>query len=131
MATKRAKPPRRRAKQDRARATVDAILEAAARVLAEQGYAAATTNRLAEKAGVSIGTLYEYFGNREEVFDALIRRELAALVVILSNQHLDPALPIIDKLMQLIGSAMTSMRFGPDFFRALEQVPGAIFRRQL
>lgn len=123
--------PRRQAKQERARATVDAILEAAARVLTQYGYAAATTNRLAQVAGVSIGTLYEYFGNREEVFDALTRREIDGLVVTFGSQNLDPGLPIIDKLVALIGSAMASMRYGPELFRSLEQVPGASFRRHL
>ena len=72
--------PRRQAKQKRALETVDAILEAAARVLAEQGYAAASTSRIADVAGVSIGTLYEYFENRDAVFDVLIDRELEKLV---------------------------------------------------
>jgi AcrR family transcriptional regulator len=123
--------PRRKAKQERSRATVDAVLEAAARVLAERGYAAATTTRLADTAGVSIGTLYEYFANREEVFDALIRRELDALVVIVRSQDLDPGLSLIDKFVRLIGAAMASMRYGPELFRSLEQVPGAVFRRHL
>jgi AcrR family transcriptional regulator len=126
-----ANPSRRQAKQERSRATVDAILEAAARVLAARGYSAATTTRLAETAGVSIGTLYEYFANREEVFDALIRRELDALVVVLRDQDLDPRLSLIDKLVQLIAAAMASMRHGPELFRSLEQVPDAVFRRHL
>lgn len=110
---------------------MDAILEAAARVLAEQGYAAATTNRVAEVAGVSIGTLYEYFRNREEVFDAVIRREVDGLVAIFRSESLDPELPVVEKLMQLISAGMTSMRHGPELFRSLEQVPGAIFRSHL
>ena len=66
---------RRRAKQGRSQATVDAILEASARVLMRHEYAASTTNRIAEVAGVSVGTLYQYFRNKDEVFDALILRE--------------------------------------------------------
>ena len=131
MREARANRPRRQAKQGRARATVESILEAAARVLAQQGYAAATTNRIAEVAGVSIGTLYEYFGNREQVFDALIRRELDAIVGIIGDQDLDPDLPIMVKLSRIISSAMASMRYGPELFRSLEQVPDAIFRRHL
>jgi AcrR family transcriptional regulator len=123
--------PRRKAKQERSRATVDAILEAAARVLVEQGYAAATTNRLAQVAGVSIGTLYEYFANREEVYDALIRREIDALLLALEGQAPAPGRPLIETLMERVGTAMATMRFGPDLTRALEQVPGALFRRRL
>jgi AcrR family transcriptional regulator len=49
--------PRKRPEQDRSRATVEAILEAAARVLVTSGYESFTTNRVAEKAGISIGSL--------------------------------------------------------------------------
>src|SRR5262245_10380320 len=52
---------RRQPVQARSRATTAAILEAAARVFAEHGYAAGTTNRIAERAGVSVGSLYEYY----------------------------------------------------------------------
>jgi AcrR family transcriptional regulator len=53
---------------------VDAILEAAARVFAEQGFAGGTTNRIAERAGVSVGSLYEYFPNKESILVALVER---------------------------------------------------------
>ena len=56
-------------------ATVDAILEAAARVLIDHGYAAANTNVIAARAGVSIGSLYEYFPGKEAIFAELRRRE--------------------------------------------------------
>lgn len=51
--------------------TVDAILEAAAQVLVEAGPQGATTNRIAERAGVSIGTLYQYFANKKALYKAL------------------------------------------------------------
>ena len=54
-------------KQRRAALTVDAILEAAARILVETGYATASTNRIAERAGVGIGSLYEYFPGKEAI----------------------------------------------------------------
>jgi AcrR family transcriptional regulator len=126
-----AKRPRRKAKQDRAQKTIDTILEAAARVLARHGYAAATTNRIAVVAGVSIGTVYEYFGKKEEVFEALIQRELDALVLAIRNVELPPDTPIDEKLRRVILAAMTAMRYGPELFRSLDQVPGATFRRRL
>lgn len=61
--------------QARARRTVDLILEAATQILAHEGEEELTTNRIAERAGFSIGTLYQYFPNRESVLDALIERE--------------------------------------------------------
>ena len=63
-------------KQRRATLTVDAILEAAARILVETGYATASTNRIAERAGVGIGSLYEYFPGKEAIFAELRRREM-------------------------------------------------------
>jgi len=69
---------RRRPRQARSRATYDSILEAAAQVLARDGAAALTTNRVAERAGVSIGTLYQYFPDKAAIVLAAARRELAA-----------------------------------------------------
>ena len=66
---------RNQPKQSRSRATVSAILEATIRVLDQEGYEAATTTRVAEVAGVSIGTLYQYFSNRDAILDALQDRE--------------------------------------------------------
>jgi AcrR family transcriptional regulator len=71
--------PRKRPRQARSRATVDAILEACARILSEAGAAALTTNAIARRAGVSIGSLYEFFPNRDAVLAELARRRLSAL----------------------------------------------------
>ena len=65
--------------QSRSLATVQAILEAAARVLSRHSLPGFNTNRVAEVAGVSIGTLYQYFPNKEALIGALIEREQAAL----------------------------------------------------
>lgn len=68
--------PRRRPSQERSRFTVDAILDAAAQVFEARGYAEGTTNRIAERAGVSIGSLYEYFPTKDAIAVALAEREL-------------------------------------------------------
>jgi AcrR family transcriptional regulator len=65
------KPPQ----QSRSRVTVSAILDAAVRIMDQEGADAATTTRIAEVAGVSVGTLYQYFGNRDSILDALQDRE--------------------------------------------------------
>jgi AcrR family transcriptional regulator len=67
---------RRRPSQRRSQATVTAILDAAARVFEERGFDAGTTNHVAERAGVSIGSLYEYFPNKDAMVVALVEREL-------------------------------------------------------
>ncbi len=69
--------PRKQPLQQRSQTTVEYVLTAAAQVFEEHGYAAGTTNRIAERAGVSIGTLYQYFPNKEALAVALLERHLA------------------------------------------------------
>lgn len=73
-----AESKRRSPTQERARATREAIFEATARILEREGRAALNTNHIAERAGVSIGTLYQYFANKEEILIAMARRRLDA-----------------------------------------------------
>ena len=67
--------PRKKPVQGRSRVTVDAILEAAARLFVRDGYPNTTTNRIAELAGVSVGSLYEYFPNKGSILLALLQRQ--------------------------------------------------------
>lgn len=74
---------RKAPKQDRSREMVEAILAASARVFVKQGYAHATTNKIAEAAGVSVGSLYQYFPSKDAIAVELLRRyreRLLALV---------------------------------------------------
>ncbi|WP_339614563.1 TetR/AcrR family transcriptional regulator [uncultured Parvibaculum sp.] len=80
MALPPAKPDlRKRPRQSRSQATVDAVLEAAARILERDGISAVNTNAVAELAGVSVGSLYQYFPDKEAIFAELIRRERGRL----------------------------------------------------
>jgi len=72
--------PRKTPGQQRSAATVAAIIEAAARILETEGFDGYNTNAVAERAGVSIGSLYQYFPNRDSITRALIERETAALL---------------------------------------------------
>jgi AcrR family transcriptional regulator len=74
--TSRELRPRRAPSQRRSRETVQAIMTAAARVFATAGYAAGTTNRIAAEAGVSVGSLYEYFPNKDALLVALMEAHL-------------------------------------------------------
>ena len=67
---------RKRPVQDRSRRTVDAILNSAAHFFATNGYSATTTNHIAGRAGVSIGSLYQYFPNKDSLLVALEERHL-------------------------------------------------------
>ncbi len=102
--------PRKLPKQGRSEATVEAILEAAAQVFERHGYAAGTTNRIAERAGVSIGSLYQYFPNKDAVLVALVRRHLAESMATL-QPHLDrlAAGAGFDELLPGIVEAMVAM----------------------
>lgn len=64
--------PRRTPRQVRAELTRERILTAAAHVFAEYGYAAGTTNRIAERARISIGSLYQYFPNKDAILARLL-----------------------------------------------------------
>lgn len=83
MVSKRQAPEtkRRIPRQARAAETVAAILEAAAQILEAGGLAAFTTNAVAERAGVSIGTLYQYFVDKNALLLALARQEMGAALV--------------------------------------------------
>ena len=67
---RRARAPR----QERSRQTVDAILTAATRLFVQEGYAGATTNRVADAAGVSVGSVYQYFPSKDAIAIELLRR---------------------------------------------------------
>ena len=72
---------RRIPRQARAEETVSAILEGAAQVLEAGGLAGFTTNAVAERAGVSIGTLYQYFSDKGALLHALAEREVRVTIV--------------------------------------------------
>lgn len=79
--------PRKRPKQARSTHLVGCIVEATARVLAAHGYAATSTNLIAAEAGVSVGSLYQYFPNKE------------ALIVAVHERHLDQIRQVMDAIL--------------------------------
>jgi AcrR family transcriptional regulator len=77
--------PRKRPRQARAQATVEAILEATVQILDREGLDAATTTRIAEVAGVSIGSLYQYFSHRDAILNALQDREFERALTLMGE----------------------------------------------
>jgi len=77
--------PRKEPRQARSQATVDAILVATARVLTRDGYDHASTNKVAEAAGVSVGSLYQYFPSKEALVAALIDRHTTHMTALLGG----------------------------------------------
>lgn len=86
---------RKKPKQSRARATVEAVLDAAAQLLLRQGYDRTSTNQIAELAGVSIGSVYEYFPGKEAIFAEIRRMESKKHYALLTT---DP-LPVTPRQM--------------------------------
>src|ERR1700693_2443208 len=85
MALKLQTSPRKLASQERSRATVDALLEATTRILIKEGYDKASTNRIAEVAGVSIGSLYQYFPSKEALVAAVVARHMQQVSQVTRN----------------------------------------------
>ena len=95
--------PKKQPTQERSGALFASIIESAARILPGMGYARSTTNKIAELAGVSIGSLYQYFPNKGAIFATLIERELAAhsaaVVEVLESSGDQPLSTIIDRVV--------------------------------
>lgn len=119
--------PRKAPTQARARETVDTILEAAVDLLSSRGYARTSTNHIARRAGVSVGSFYQYFPNKDAVLAALMARHLAAVesAVTASLQSLrDPRVPLREGIRSLLESLRDVHEAEPRLSRAVEQVTG-------
>jgi AcrR family transcriptional regulator len=131
--------PRKNASQERSRATVDALIEATARILRREGFDKASTNRIAEQAGVSIGSLYQYFPSKEALVAAVIDRHQQELLQVAQRALGDvSALPMKQAMRKLIAAAVEAHRCDPKLHRVLaEQIPrtgrlehAAVFNRE-
>jgi AcrR family transcriptional regulator len=131
MPRKPTKPSRRNAQQTRSRDTVQVVLDAAAQVLRARGYAGATTNHIAEAAGVSIGTVYQYFATKDDLFDALVEQYFHDVLERVRRQRIDGSVPFEILLRSIISAGIGAQRYGPELMRALDQIPNTAFRRRL
>jgi AcrR family transcriptional regulator len=104
---------------------VDRILDAAIRVLARDGYAAMSTNRVAAEAGVSIGSLYRYFADKDEIFDSLRARATQSVFADLTAAIAGAAgRPVRDGVRSVVAALVTSLREHAAVTRALiNEVP--------
>ena len=117
--------PRKQATQSRALNTVDAILKATARILVKEGYDHASTNKIAATAGVSIGSLYQYFPSKEALVAALADRHIREMMAILREKV--PrllALPFEEAIEQVVRLMVEAHAVDPKLHKVLvEQVP--------
>jgi AcrR family transcriptional regulator len=125
MARKPLTNPRKQASQERSRATVDALVEATARILVKEGFDKASTNRIAQKAGVSVGSLYQYYPSKEALVAAVIDRHSQELMQIARDVLADMAsLPLEQAVRRLVAAAIDAHRVDPKLHRVLaEQIP--------
>ena len=113
--------PRKFPSQGRAESTVEAILQAAAHILAGEGWEAVNTNRVAVEAGVSIGSLYQYFPGRDAILAELGRRH-AFQIVEATRTALETTqdLPLLEAVRETIRAAIRLHEIDPALHRALE-----------
>jgi AcrR family transcriptional regulator len=103
---------RRTPRQARAGSTIEAILDATFQLLETGGVEKLTTNHIAERAGVSIGTLYQYFGGKQDILAALAQRHAAAVreaiaETVIARPDLGSVRAIVRALMHFEGSPAT------------------------
>jgi AcrR family transcriptional regulator len=102
----RRQPRRRRPQQLRARQTVDAVLDAVIRILKREGFGAVTTNRIAEVAGVSIGSVYQYFPHKRAIYTALHQRHIDAIDRLINATLVEHASSSLDEMIRAMIDAM-------------------------
>jgi AcrR family transcriptional regulator len=125
MVTKTSTNPRKTASQERSRLTVEALIEATTRILVKEGYDRASTNRIADAAGVSIGSLYQYFPSKEALVAAVIDRHTQGMMQVVRDALVKLAMqPIEEAARELVRVMIDAHRVNPELHRVLvEQVP--------
>lgn len=117
--------PRKTASQKRSRLTVDALIEATARILRKEGYDRASTNKIAALAGVSIGSLYQYFPSKEALVAAVVERHAQELWQVVRDALVKVAArPVEIATRELVAAAIDAHRVDPKLHRVLaEEAP--------
>lgn len=125
MARKPLTNPRKEASQERSRATVNALIDATARILVKEGFDKASTNHIADVAGVSVGSLYQYFPGKEALVAAVIERHHREIMQTVEGELADIASqPLAQGVRKLIAVAVNAHRIDPKLHRVLaEQIP--------
>ena len=117
--------PRKRPRQARSQATCDTLLQATARVLVKHGFDGLSTNAVAAAAGVSIGSLYQYFPNKEALVAALIEHHIEQMnAAVLAELSRVATLPMAEAARAVIELTIRAHAVEPELHRVLtEQVP--------
>lgn len=119
---RKALSPRKKPTQRRSAETVSVILEAAARILEQRGFEGFNTNAIAERAGVSIGSLYQYFPNKNALLSGLIEREMAPLLAV--REKLAEIRSCKDAIRSYIRASMEHQMGRPKLARLIDEAEG-------
>ncbi|MCJ8519082.1 AcrR family transcriptional regulator [Pseudorhizobium tarimense] len=121
--------PRKFPRQARARATVEAIIVATAQLLTEEGFEALTTARVAERAGVSVGSLYQYFPNKRALAAAVVDHHSEKLVAAFDAawQSHDTLAAAVDSMIR---AALVTHPHRPELHRALNELAPRVGRAE-
>jgi AcrR family transcriptional regulator len=131
MADKRRVKPRREPIQARSKATVDALLKATAYILIRDGYVGLTTNRVAERAGVNIGSLYQFFPNKDALVVELERRHVEQTSRAMARAMARPCGSLRERLRTLVEAYVAAHAVDPALHRVLaEELPRISPRRR-
>ncbi|ESY68410.1 TetR family transcriptional regulator [Mesorhizobium sp. LNHC232B00] len=116
---------RKAPRQQRSRATVDTIVEAAARVLARRGWAGFTTNETASVGGVSVGSIYQYFPNKLALAEEIRKRHLDGVLAAISGPNeSNVATTLEQRAARLIDGVVAAHNVDQDLHRVLlDEVP--------
>lgn len=113
---------RKKPHQERAQATVTAIMEASAHILVECGHSALNTNLIAERAGVSIGSLYQYFPNKEAIMTELIRHKREQMLIGLDMALVDAGSGQFESTLEAVLTAIIRQHLNwPKLAMSLDQ----------
>ncbi len=94
----------------------------------DHGYEKSTTNRIAERAGYSVGTLYQYFVDKEDIFNELIENELGELLLTMSE--FKPHASLRETLWTINQNVYDIFRDDPNFFQAMDTLLSGRYRQQ-
>jgi AcrR family transcriptional regulator len=114
---------RKQPSQARSKAMVDTILDATARVLVERGYAKTNTNIVAELAGISVGSLYRYYPNKNALINALQERHVGKMLDVFLGvtANMAPEGSLAGDLQALIDALVAAHLLEPELNRILEE----------
>jgi AcrR family transcriptional regulator len=124
MARRPSTSPRKLPSQERSRLTVDALLEATTRILMKEGHDRTSTNKIAAMAGVSIGSLYQYFPSKEALMGAVADRHTREMLEVIRDSLIKVAArPIEVAVRELVSVMINAHRVDPKLHRVVEQIP--------